>query len=40
MDPDGQFVDYFGQNRTVEEVVAAIKLQMIKYDKLKNPGWF
>lgn len=40
MDPNGEFVDYFGQNRTVDEVVSAIRMQMIKYDKYKNPKWF
>ncbi len=32
VDPDGQFADYYGQNRSVEEVVNAIRAKQMKRD--------
>lgn len=40
VDPEGQFVDYYGQNRTASEVVEAISLQQHKYSHGKNKGWW
>jgi len=39
IDPEGKFVDYYGQNRTWEQISNAIHLQMLKYERLKN-AWF
>ena len=33
VDPKGNFVEYFGQNRTAEEIMANIVNQMIKFSK-------
>ena len=33
VDPKGNFVEYFGQNRTADEIMGTIVNQMIKYSK-------
>ncbi|XP_065337006.1 protein SCO1 homolog, mitochondrial [Cloeon dipterum] len=40
VNPDGEFVDYFGQNRNVEEIFNSVKIHATKYDRMNNPGWF
>ncbi|XP_064459643.1 protein SCO1 homolog, mitochondrial-like [Ornithodoros turicata] len=40
VDPDGDFVDYYGQNRTAKQIANAIHLQHIKYKKAKGDSWF
>ncbi|XP_076330122.1 LOW QUALITY PROTEIN: protein SCO1 homolog, mitochondrial-like [Tachypleus tridentatus] len=40
LDPEGQFVDYYGQNRTAEEIASSIQLNMFKYEKMNKKGWF
>jgi len=40
VNPDGEFVDYYGQNKKVEEIFTSIKLHAMKYEKMVNPGWF
>ena len=32
LDPEGQFVDYYGQTKTAEQIVTSVKLQMGKYN--------
>ncbi|PNF27567.1 SCO1-like protein, mitochondrial [Cryptotermes secundus] len=39
VNPDGEFVDYFGQNRQVEEIVTSIRVNMAKWDQLHS-SWF
>lgn len=34
--PDGDFIDYYGQTRSAEEVAAGIQLQMLKYRNTKE----
>lgn len=40
VNPDGEFVDYYGQNRQVEEIISSIQVNMAKWDQLNNPSWF
>jgi protein SCO1/2 len=39
VNPDGEFVDYYGQNRQVEEITASIRVNMAKWDQLHS-SWF
>lgn len=36
IDPEGLFVDYYGQTHDVEKVVTSILVNKLKYDQLKN----
>jgi len=36
MDPNGEFVDYFGQNRSVPEIIDAIRLHQMKFERSKS----
>lgn len=38
IDPDGEFVDYYGQTKTQQQIGNAITIQMLKYDSAKS--WF
>lgn len=40
VNPEGEFCDYYGQNRKKDEVKASILLNMAKYHKVHNKGWF
>ncbi|XP_059486711.1 protein SCO1 homolog, mitochondrial [Neocloeon triangulifer] len=40
VNPDGEFVDYYGQNRKPEEIFNSINIHALKYEKMNNPGWF
>lgn len=40
VNPDGEFVDYYGQTRKKEDVKSSIMVNMTKYDKLHKKGWF
>lgn len=39
VDPDGEFVDYYGQTKTAEMVANAISMQMLKYKRSKSNSW-
>ena len=40
IDPEGQFVDYYGQTKTAEQVAASVMVNMAKYSKLtKGTFW-
>ena len=36
LDPEGQFVDYYGQTKTADQIVTSVKLQMGKYIAPRN----
>ena len=36
IDPDGNFVDYYGQNKTAEEMSASVKLHMTKFRQINK----
>lgn len=40
VNPDGEFVDYYGQNKTAEDVTNSVLVNIAKYDQLNKPGWF
>ncbi|GFY67707.1 protein SCO1 homolog, mitochondrial [Trichonephila inaurata madagascariensis] len=40
VDPEGQFIDYYGQTKTAEQVVNSITLQMMKYQSVKKKSFF
>ena len=40
VDPEGNFVDYYGQNRNVDQMVTSILFQMNKYKKTTKFEWF
>jgi protein SCO1 len=40
INPDGEFVDYYGQNRTKEQVVSSIMVNMAKWAQLNKKSWF
>ncbi|VDP36737.1 unnamed protein product [Soboliphyme baturini] len=40
VDPDGKFVDYYGQRRTAEEIANVIRTKMIIFEKGKKKTWF
>ena len=40
INPDGEFVDYYGQLKTAEQVMKGIELSVLKYNSLKKKSWF
>lgn len=39
INPDGEFVDYYGQLKTAEQVANGVMLSMAKYNNLKKKSW-
>lgn len=39
MDPDGQFVDYYGQNRSAEEIANSVLFNMTKREQINEKSW-
>lgn len=39
MDPDGQFVDYYGQNRSAEEIANSVLFNMTKHEQVNEKSW-
>jgi len=40
IDPEGRFVDYYGQSKEAQEMFNGIKMSMSKYDMLNKKSWF
>lgn len=40
INPEGEFVDYYGQLKTAEQVTNGILFSIQKYESLKKSGWF
>lgn len=40
VNPDGEFVDYYGQSRDKNQVTASILVNMAKWDQLHKKSWF
>ncbi|XP_048516175.1 protein SCO1 homolog, mitochondrial [Athalia rosae] len=40
IDPEGSFVDYYGQTFNVDQISTSILFHMEKYEKLNKPSWF
>lgn len=38
INPDGEFVDYYGQTKTAEQIVNAVSIQMVKHKQ--SESWF
>lgn len=40
VNPDGEFVDYYGQNRNREQVTSSILMNVLKWNQLNSTSWF
>lgn len=40
IDPEGQFVDYYGQTKSAEQVAASVMVNQAKYNKLKKGSFW
>ncbi|XP_037959518.1 protein SCO1 homolog, mitochondrial [Teleopsis dalmanni] len=40
VNPDGEFVDYYGQNRDKDQCVSSILVNMSKWDQMNKKSWF
>lgn len=40
VNPEGEFVDYYGQNRDANAITDSVIVNMVKYDALHNKSWF
>lgn len=40
VNPDGEFVDYYGQNRNREQITSSIMVNIAKYKQLNSKSWF
>lgn len=40
VDPDGEFVDYYGQNRNASDIYNSILVNIQKYNQGKKTSWF
>lgn len=40
IDPDGDFIDYYGQNRTAQQVAESVMINMAKYNSKNEKSYF
>lgn len=40
VDPDGEFVDYYGQNRTANDIYNSMLVNIKKFESSKKKAWF
>ncbi|CAD5209927.1 unnamed protein product [Bursaphelenchus okinawaensis] len=40
IDPEGNFFDYYGQNRRASEIANVIRTKVLQYERKKKVGWF
>ncbi|CRL00416.1 CLUMA_CG013683, isoform A [Clunio marinus] len=40
VNPDGEFVDYYGQSRNASAITDSVLVNMAKYDQMNKKGWF
>lgn len=40
VNPDGEFVDYYGQTRNSSEIATSIRLHIGRYNIQNKKGWF
>lgn len=40
MNPDGEFVDYYGQNRDANAITDSVLVNMAKWNSANSTGWF
>lgn len=40
VNPDGEFVDYYGQNRNAKEIHSSMLVNIKKYEDSKKSSWF
>lgn len=39
VNPDGEFVDYYGKDTTADQIAASIAINMAKFEQLHEKGW-
>lgn len=39
VDPEGGFIDYYGQTHDAEKIVNSVVLNKLKYEKIQNEDW-
>lgn len=40
VNPDGEFVDYYGQNRDANAITDSVLVNMAKWKAANSTGWF